>query len=196
MSRINQVRMVFFSHCRFVPPSSRLLFLFFLSISLVGTTQAHSPHRSDRLKTQVSSENLLGRPASFSRVFGGVVHRPAGRVESEKIGIVSGGEPETKKSVESMIGAISGVSASDIYIGYNLNTLSRNPAASFHLPSPVISPSLLQQTAPVLISEFTSTRAIAIECVTFEHEPFRTTSRVRWSSDQATRVALFAMYLN
>src|SRR6266850_8302683 len=161
MSCFNQVRQVFVSHGRLVPPSSRLLFLFFLSASLVGTSQAHSPHRSERLQTQVSNENLLGRPASFSRVFGGVVHRTASRVDSERVGIVLGSEAERRNSFESMIAAMSGVSATDIHLGYNLSTLSRNPAAAFHLPSPIISPSLLQQTAPipapVLVSEFTST---------------------------------------
>jgi hypothetical protein len=48
---------------------------------------------------------------------------------------------------------------------------------------------------PVLLSEQTSTRAIALESVTFHKEPFRVTSGIPWSPDQRTRIILFAMNL-
>ena len=48
---------------------------------------------------------------------------------------------------------------------------------------------------PVLISEATSTRAIALESVTFLREPFSPISSVAWSDDRRTRVILFAMNL-
>ena len=49
--------------------------------------------------------------------------------------------------------------------------------------------------APVLISEAASTRAIAIESVTFKGEPFPLTSTVAFSSDTRTRICVFAMNL-
>jgi uncharacterized protein (DUF1800 family) len=51
-------------------------------------------------------------------------------------------------------------------------------------------------TAPVLISESASTRAIALESVTLKGEPFAITSTVKFSNDNRTRVAIFAMNLN
>jgi len=51
-------------------------------------------------------------------------------------------------------------------------------------------------TAPVLISDSASTRAIALESVTLKGEPFSITSTVKFSNDNRTRVALFAMNLN
>lgn len=50
--------------------------------------------------------------------------------------------------------------------------------------------------APVLISDSASTRAIALESVTLKGEPFATTSTVQFSSDNRTRIAIFAMNLN
>lgn len=47
--------------------------------------------------------------------------------------------------------------------------------------------------APVLISNSTSTRAIALESVTFKAEPFALTSSVKFSNDTRTRIVLFAM---
>ncbi|HEY6231904.1 MAG TPA: DUF1800 domain-containing protein, partial [Pyrinomonadaceae bacterium] len=49
--------------------------------------------------------------------------------------------------------------------------------------------------APVLISEATSTRAVAMESVTFRGEPFPLTSSVAFSSDTRTRICVFAMNL-
>lgn len=48
---------------------------------------------------------------------------------------------------------------------------------------------------PVLISDSTSTRAIALESVTLKAEPFPLTSTVKFSSDTRTRVCIFAMSL-
>jgi uncharacterized protein GlcG (DUF336 family) len=53
-----------------------------------------------------------------------------------------------------------------------------------------------QQSAPVLISHIDSTRAIAFDSVTRQREPFSTTAQVRFGSDQATRIMLFAMNLD
>ena len=50
--------------------------------------------------------------------------------------------------------------------------------------------------APVLISDSASTRAIALESVTLKGEPFAITSSVKFSNDNRTRVAIFAMNLN
>src|SRR2546423_8098931 len=44
-----------------------------------------------------------------------------------------------------------------------------------------------------LISEETSTRAVAVESVTQTREPFATTSPVKRSTDNRTRIMLFAM---
>jgi uncharacterized protein (DUF1800 family) len=46
--------------------------------------------------------------------------------------------------------------------------------------------------APTLLSQDTSTRAIALESVTFKGEPFPLTSSVKFSSDPRTRVCIFA----
>ena len=52
------------------------------------------------------------------------------------------------------------------------------------------------QTAPiVLLSEENSTRALALESVTFSREPFPVNSLISWSSDPRTRVILFAINL-
>ena len=47
-----------------------------------------------------------------------------------------------------------------------------------------------------LISEETSTRAVAVDSVTQKHEPFSTNSVVRWGSDSRTRIMIFAMGLS
>lgn len=52
-----------------------------------------------------------------------------------------------------------------------------------------------QQTSPVLISHADSTRAIAFDSVTRRREPFATTAEIRFGSDSATRIMLFAMNL-
>jgi uncharacterized protein GlcG (DUF336 family) len=52
-----------------------------------------------------------------------------------------------------------------------------------------------QTTRPILISHPDSTRAIAFESVTRQREPFTTTVQVRFGSDSATRIMLFAMNL-
>ncbi|HEY4423713.1 MAG TPA: heme-binding protein [Pyrinomonadaceae bacterium] len=52
-----------------------------------------------------------------------------------------------------------------------------------------------QTTRPILISHPDSTRAIAFESVTRQREPFTTTVQVRFGSDPATRIMLFAMNL-
>jgi uncharacterized protein GlcG (DUF336 family) len=52
-----------------------------------------------------------------------------------------------------------------------------------------------QTTRPTLISEATSTRAIAFEAVTQKREPFQLTSSVQFSADNRTRIMLFCMSL-
>src|SRR5882672_1222341 len=49
--------------------------------------------------------------------------------------------------------------------------------------------------APVLISDSSSTRAVALESVTLKGEPFPLTSTVQFSSDTRTRICIFAMNL-
>lgn len=49
--------------------------------------------------------------------------------------------------------------------------------------------------APVLISDTSSTRAIALESVTLKAEPFPLTSTVKFSPDTRTRICIFAMNL-
>jgi uncharacterized protein GlcG (DUF336 family) len=52
-----------------------------------------------------------------------------------------------------------------------------------------------QSTRPTLISEATSTRAVAFESVTQKREPFQPTSSVQFSADNRTRIMLFATNL-
>jgi hypothetical protein len=59
------------------------------------------------------------------------------------------------------------------------------PAKSFHTKA--------QSSRPVLISEDSSTRAVAVDSVTRKHEPFSPTSEVSFGTDNHTRVMLFAM---
>ena len=51
------------------------------------------------------------------------------------------------------------------------------------------------EAAPVLLTEPTSTRAIAVEAVNFKRDPFPVTSDIAWTSDRRTRIMLFAMNL-
>lgn len=53
-----------------------------------------------------------------------------------------------------------------------------------------------QASRPVLISDATSTRAVAFESVTQKREPFPLTSTVQFSADNRTRIMLFATNLN
>ncbi len=53
-----------------------------------------------------------------------------------------------------------------------------------------------QSNKLVLISQETSTRAIAVDSVTLKREPFNSTSDVTWGNDSRTRVMLFAMGLD
>lgn len=50
--------------------------------------------------------------------------------------------------------------------------------------------------SPVLLSESTSTRAIALESVTMKSEPFPLNASVAYAADQRTRIELFVMNLN
>ena len=50
-----------------------------------------------------------------------------------------------------------------------------------------------QTSQPILISEETSTRAVAVESITRRREPFAPTTEVAWGNDNRTRVMLFAM---
>jgi uncharacterized protein GlcG (DUF336 family) len=53
-----------------------------------------------------------------------------------------------------------------------------------------------QNNKLTLISQETSTRAVAVESVSQTHEPFAPTAAVRWGSDSRTRVMIFAMGLS
>jgi uncharacterized protein GlcG (DUF336 family) len=53
-----------------------------------------------------------------------------------------------------------------------------------------------QSNKLTLISQETSTRAIAVDSVTLKREPFNSTSDVTWGNDSRTRVMLFAMGLD
>src|SRR3981081_2496536 len=53
-----------------------------------------------------------------------------------------------------------------------------------------------QSNKLILVSEETSTRAVAVDSVTQKHEPFSTSSTVPWGSDSRTRIMLFAMGLS
>jgi len=48
---------------------------------------------------------------------------------------------------------------------------------------------------PVLLSQAASTRAIALESVTFRAEPFSPTTSPAFSTDNRTRICIFAMDL-
>src|SRR5436305_10403862 len=52
-----------------------------------------------------------------------------------------------------------------------------------------------QSNAPLLISQETSTRAVAFESVTEMREPFQPTQTVQFSADNRTRINLFAQNL-
>ena len=52
-----------------------------------------------------------------------------------------------------------------------------------------------QSSRPILISHSDSTRAIAFDSVTRRREPFTTTAEIKFGSDSATRIMLFAMNL-
>ena len=53
-----------------------------------------------------------------------------------------------------------------------------------------------QTPPPVLVSERTSTRAVALESLTFMPEPFALVSSNSWSADSRTRIMLFALNLS
>ena len=52
-----------------------------------------------------------------------------------------------------------------------------------------------QSAKLILVSQDTSTRAIALDSVTQKREPFDSTSTVQWGNDNRTRIMLFAMGL-
>ena len=56
--------------------------------------------------------------------------------------------------------------------------------------------SMAQSASPVLVSEATSTRAVALDASTRVREPFALTSPVRFGQDARTRLMLFAMNLH
>jgi hypothetical protein len=59
-----------------------------------------------------------------------------------------------------------------------------------------LAPCVAAQAPPlVLLSESTSTRAVALESITFTREPFPLDSLISWSPDRRTRVVLFALNL-
>src|SRR6185503_11502939 len=89
-----------------------------------------------------------------------------------------------------------------VICGWLCDTLSRMRVVVFLLTVLLIAISFVnfdnagaQTTRPTLISHPDSTRAIAFESVTRQREPFTTTAPVRFGSDSATRIMLFAMNL-
>ena len=52
-----------------------------------------------------------------------------------------------------------------------------------------------QQSGPILISHSDSTRAISFDSVTRQREPFSTTTQIKFGTDHATRIMLFATNL-
>lgn len=62
--------------------------------------------------------------------------------------------------------------------------------------APLVSTTHSQSAKLTLISQETSTRAIALDSVTQKHEPFSSTSDVTWGNDNGTRIMLFTMGLN
>jgi len=69
--------------------------------------------------------------------------------------------------------------------------------ALIFIPDPVsVSRTHAQTTnTPILVSEETSTRAIAVDTVTQAHEPFSIMSPLDWGNDSRTRITIFAMRL-
>ena len=53
-----------------------------------------------------------------------------------------------------------------------------------------------QQSGPILISHADSTRAISFDSVTRQREPFSKTTQIKFGTDHATRIMLFAMNLD
>jgi uncharacterized protein GlcG (DUF336 family) len=53
-----------------------------------------------------------------------------------------------------------------------------------------------QASGPILISEDSSTRAVALDSVTRTREPFPLNSSIQWGTDKRTRVMLFALNLS
>src|SRR5882672_2347192 len=63
--------------------------------------------------------------------------------------------------------------------------------------TPILSDNVHSQANKlILISEESSTRAVAVDSVTQKHEPFSPTSAVQWGSDSRTRIMVFAMGLS
>ena len=69
-------------------------------------------------------------------------------------------------------------------------------AASFSRFGPAQKTHAQENQKPVLISEATSTRAIALESVTQQHEPFTPNAAISFGPDNRTRILLFAMNLS
>ena len=58
---------------------------------------------------------------------------------------------------------------------------------------PLLKHSEAQATRPTLISEESSTRAVAVESITRKREPFSPRTEVSWGSDNRTRIILFVV---
>jgi uncharacterized protein GlcG (DUF336 family) len=69
-------------------------------------------------------------------------------------------------------------------------------ASSFSRFGPAHNVHAQENQKPILISETTSTRAIALESVTQQHEPFAPQAVISFGPDNRTRVLLFAMNLS
>jgi uncharacterized protein GlcG (DUF336 family) len=55
---------------------------------------------------------------------------------------------------------------------------------------------LAQSNKIILISDESSTRAVAVHAVTLQREPFKSTGEMSWGNDNRTRIMLFAMGLD
>jgi len=68
-------------------------------------------------------------------------------------------------------------------------------AVLFALYGGVVALEAATNRSPVLLSDATSTRAIAVESITLKPEPFPLTASVKFGPDTRTRIAIFAMNL-
>ena len=83
----------------------------------------------------------------------------------------------------------------DVYImNPDGNSLAKLIATSLHDSFSAWQPMLAPAFAPTLISASASTQAIALDSVTWRRDPFSVTNIQNFSSDQRTRIMLFAVY--
>jgi len=69
-------------------------------------------------------------------------------------------------------------------------------ADSAPTPTPTPTPTPAPATPPLLLTDISSNRAVALHSDLFTRDPFKVTSPLNFSSDQRTRVILFALNVN